>query len=86
MIGDTIGYYQVHEKIGACGMDVMCRARALVMELVQGPTMAGCIRPGAVPLEEDLARQIADFSDILLCVFAHSLLSRNNGVYDAMRP
>ena len=36
--------------------------RALVLELVEGPTLAGCIAQGAIPVDEALpiAKQIAD--------------------------
>jgi serine/threonine-protein kinase len=52
-----------HPNIAAIyGLEVSGQTRALVMELVEGPTLADRIRMGAIPLEEALpiARQIAD--------------------------
>jgi serine/threonine protein kinase len=44
------------------GLEESGGVRALVMELVEGPTLAGRISQGAIPLEEALAiaRQIAE--------------------------
>jgi len=52
-----------HPNIAAIyGLEESGSTRALVMELVEGPTLADRIRSGAIPMEEalPLARQIAD--------------------------
>src|SRR5215470_14425958 len=52
-----------HPNIAAIhGLEESDSARALVMELVEGPTLAERIKHGAVPLDEalSLARQIAE--------------------------
>jgi Tol biopolymer transport system component len=52
-----------HPNIAAIyGLEISGPIRALVMELVEGPTLADRIRAGAIPIDEALpiARQIAD--------------------------
>ena len=52
-----------HQNIGAIhGIEDAAGTRALVLELVEGPTLADRIAQGAIPLDEALgiARQIAD--------------------------
>jgi serine/threonine protein kinase/Tol biopolymer transport system component len=52
-----------HQNIAAIhGLEESDGVRALVLELVEGPTLAGRIAQGAIPLDEALAiaRQIAD--------------------------
>jgi eukaryotic-like serine/threonine-protein kinase len=52
-----------HPNIAAIhGLEESSRVRALVMELVEGPTLADRIRRGPIPLNETfpIARQIAE--------------------------
>ncbi|HEY4579488.1 MAG TPA: protein kinase, partial [Candidatus Acidoferrales bacterium] len=52
-----------HPNIAAIyGLEISGPIRALVMELVEGPTIADRIRSGAIPVDEALpiAKQVAD--------------------------
>src|SRR6266700_438603 len=60
--GDKLGPYEIVAPIGKGGMGEVYRAHAIVMELVEGPTLADRLEKGALPLKETLtiAHQIAE--------------------------
>jgi serine/threonine-protein kinase len=69
-----------HPNIAAIyGLEISGPTRALVMELVEGPTLADRIRSGAIPLDEALpiAKQIAEAVE-----YAHD----NNVIHRDLKP